>query len=532
MVAPLSRREVSLGALALGLSSAIPASSSPSSPEAVTRQGQVRGFLRNGASIFLGLPYGADTSGPRRFRPPLAPAPWSGVRDATKPGPRAPQADGPPPPGDFMKYFTGGRANERLAMQEPMSEDCLVLNVLTPAVDGRRRPVLFYIHGGGFTSGSGLTATLGDRFVVREDVVLVTVNHRLGALGYMYLGDVSPEFAVGNPGILDLVAALKWVRENIASFGGDPRQVTIFGESGGGAKISLLLAMQQAKGLFRGAVIQSGLLIDPVDRREATEGARSFMSQQGSKDVKALQALAFEQFVRKGSPGSYPVADGRTLPSEPWAEVPAAAADVPLIAGYCRDELTLFALGDPTLFKLGWAEVPTRLSTKLPLGGAPLLPSQAAESVVAAYRNAFSNDTPSNCFFRISSDATFGRAMLTIADKKAKQHPPVYFYRMEFDTGIPPGLGAIHTAELPMTLDLNWRPESAGLSHQISSAWAAFARTGNPNHNGLPTWDPYDPTRNECMIFDLFSKFGPDPQAAPRAVLLAALANMDLWNPL
>src|SRR5918994_5729675 len=232
MVRSITRRALTKGVLAASVLTALRTRASAQTPEAMTRQGRVRGFVRNGATVFLGMPYGADTSGPRRFRPPQPPAPWRGARDATKPGQRAPQVVGPPPP-EFWNYFVGGRLDEITSVPHPMGEECLVVNVVTPAVDARRRPVLFYIHGGGFTGGSGLVMTLGDRFVVREDVVLVTVNHRLGALGYVYLGDVSSDFAEGNPGMLDLIAALRWVRDNIAEFGGDPQKVTIFGESGG-----------------------------------------------------------------------------------------------------------------------------------------------------------------------------------------------------------------------------------------------------------------------------------------------------------
>jgi para-nitrobenzyl esterase len=516
---------------AAGVLTALRASAGPQTHEAMTRQGRVRGFVRNGATVFLGLPYGADTSGPRRFRPPQPPVAWDGVRDATRPGQRAPQVVGAPP-SDFANYFTGGRFDEISAMQEPMGEDCLIVNVVTPAVDGRRRPVLFYVHGGGFTSGSGLVMTLGDRFVVSEDVVLVTVNHRLGALGYMYLGDVAPELAESNPGIIDLVAALRWVRDNITAFGGDPGKVTLFGESGGGAKIGLLLAMPQAKGLFRAAVIQSGLLPEPLATDRATEATRAFMERVGAKNVSALHALPFERFTGAGMPGNMPVADGRTLIANPWTQVPSAAAELPLIIGYCKDETTLFALGDPSLFKLEWADVTTRLTTDGPGRFSARVPSAAAERVVAAYRAAFPHDSPSDCFFRISSDATFGRSMMTMAERKSAQKPPVYFYRIEFDTGFPPGLRALHTAELPMTVDLNFRPEAAGLSKQISGAWAAFARTGDPNHAGLPTWRRYDPGNKECMIFNVASRSGPDPQAVPRAVLFEALAAMPLWNPL
>lgn len=521
----MTRRALASGAAAAGLLLATPAMAS-AAPRAVTRQGRVRGFIRNGASIFLGLPYGADTSGARRFRPPQPPAAWRGVRDATAPGHRAPQVRGGPPPQPYANYFTGGRIDEITAMQEPMGEDCLRLNVVTPAADRRRRPVLVYIHGGGFSTGSGLVMTLGDRFVAREDVVLVTVNHRLGALGYIYLGGLSPELAQGNPGMLDLVAALEWVRDNIAAFGGDPEKVTIFGESGGAMKVGFLLSMPQARGLFRGAIMQSGLMPEPVSSSAATSATAAFMERLGVSTLDELQTLPFERLVGPGTTGTMPVGDGRTLVSQPWAQAPETAADVPLIIGYCRDELTLFALADPMLFQLQWPDVPSRLTRNVGL------PADAAPRVVDAYRAAFPQDNPSDSYFRISSDASFGRAMVDVADKKTAQHPPVYFYRMEYDTQLPPGLRALHTAELPMTVDLAWQPEAAQVSRQISSAWAAFARTGNPNHAAMPQWDRYDVANQNCMIFDVASRFGPDPQQAPRAVLYAAMAGAPHWNPL
>lgn len=522
----IDRRTFAQGALAASMLAGAPALATDAAPEASTRYGRVRGLVRNGASVFLGLPYGADTSGARRFLPPAPPAPWRGVRDATRPGQRSPQPSGDMAQSPLGAWFTGNRQAEIMAVPQPTGEDCLVLNVVTPAADAKRRPVLFYIHGGGFTTGSGYVMTLGDSFALREDVVLVTVNHRLGALGYMYLGGIFPEFAEGNPGMLDLVAALRWVRDNIAAFGGDPGKVTIFGESGGGVKVSMLLAMPQAKGLFRGAIIESGLYPEPLPAEKATEAARAFMSQTGARDIAALRALPFDKFVGNGLPGNMPAADGKTLSAGMWTNAPATAADVPVIIGYCKDELSLFALGDPALFSLQWPDVPGRLTKHV------AVPAGETERVTAAYRAAFPQDNPSDAYFRISADASFGRAMATLADRKSAQRPPVYFYRMELDTKLPPGLRSIHTAELPLTVGLTPRPEAAALTRQISGAWAAFARTGDPNHGGLPQWERYNPSGQRVMIFDLTARFGPDPQAAPRAELYRALAGVDQWNPL
>lgn len=524
----LDRRELGIAMVATGLVSALPGQAATTNgPIATTRLGRVQGFARNGASVFLGLPYGADTAGPGRFLPPRPPLPWRGVRDATRPGQRAPQPPAPPFKGPIAEYFTGNRASEIEAMAELMGEDCLVLNVVTPALDKRARPVMVYIHGGGFTGGSGLVATLGDKFTVDEDVVLVTVNHRLGALGYMYLGDAAPGKTVANPGMLDLVAALHWVRDNIAAFGGDPNRVTIFGESGGGIKISLLLAMSQAKGLFRAAIIQSGLFPAPLSPPTATAATRNFMREVGVSDLSGLRTLPWRDFVGVGRPGNIPVADGSVLQSTPWAVAPETARDIPLMLGYCKDELTLFSLAKPDLFKLSQPDVTAKLIENFAMQQGDAL------SVVKAYRGAFPNDNPSDLFFRITADASFGRAMFTLADRKARQSAPVHFYRMELDTRFPPGLRAFHTAELPFTIGLSPRPDTVSLAGLVSKSWAAFARTGrDPNHAGLPRWNAYRGEGSDIMRFDLETRAGADPQAGSRAILYRAIARLPMYNPL
>jgi para-nitrobenzyl esterase len=513
----VTRRSMSAGlvsALAVSGCAGVARKASSETPEAATRSGRVRGHTRKGAAVFMGIPYGADTSGANRFRAPMPPQPWGGVRDATMPGQRAPQ---PTPPrlagSDLAAYFTGGRAAELDAVAEPLGEDCLVLNVVTPDVDRAGRPVLFYIHGGGFTSGSGRVLALADEFVLREDVVLVTVNHRLGAAGFLYLGGIDPRYATGNPGMLDLVAALEWVRENIENFGGDPGKVTIFGESGGGAKVSLLMAMPHAAGLFRAAIIQSGVLTDLQSPEAATLVTRAIMQEAGARTVEDLQRLPINTL----SSVEWPTADGATLQHDMWTSPPAIAAKVPLIIGYCRDENTIFSMARPALFNLAWPDVRTELAPLCGISGTEL------EPLIDLYRTAFPADGPTDCFFRMSSEIRFGKAAVSIAAHKVKQSPPVFFYRMEYDTHIAPGLRAFHTAELPLTVSLVWQPEAATLSRQISSAWAAFARNLDPNHDAMPRWRRYDPGLSECMIFDLHARCAPDPQAVPRKKLLTAI---------
>lgn len=510
-----TRRTVLLAGIVAAASGCV-GMESGSAPVVQTRKGRVRGFVRNGASIFLGMPYGASTAGKRRFMPPAEPAAWTGVRDATQFGQRAPQAspvisDGAKP---IYSYFTGGRQSELELYGNPMGEDCLVVNVLTPAADRANRPVLFYIHGGGFNSGSGNAMTLSERLVMEEDVVVVTVNHRLGPLGFMYLGGVSSKYADGNPGMLDLVAALKWVQQNISAFGGDPQKVTLFGESGGGAKIALLSTMHQAKGLFRAAIVQSGLMVDPLP--PTNEAATSVMSKLGlsTLEVDKLQDIPLDQLLGAigAGVGYVPVADGRTFKVGVWDSEPAFAADVPMIVGYCADEHTLFSLAD-FLQPLDWSGVVSKLQVTLGLDIASI------DTVISGYRTSYPDAVPHEIYSRILSDGVFGRNMHRLAKRKALQSSPVYFYRMEYTPPALSFLRAFHTVELPLVGRMVAEPHGEGLSKQLGAAWAAFARTGDPNHSGIPTWGKVSGAANKVMLFDNVSRFGNDPQALARETL-------------
>ena len=493
------------------------AASSNSSLIVETQFGKVRGVDLNGVTMFAGVPYGASTEGTGRFMPPQKPKPWTGIRDATLPGLRAPQLEralGPPGPdpisSDIDLYFTGGKANSFEYANGKIGEDCLVLNVTTPGLKGKR-PVMVFIHGGGFSSGDGILALSADKWVTEEDIVVVGVNHRLGAFGYTYLGSLSNKYPdSGNAGQLDLIAALEWVRDNIANFGGDPNNVTVFGQSGGGGKISTLLAMPKAKGLFSKAIVESGSMLKVATQEEGTKRAVALLAALGLTEgqVDELQKLPVEKLLAAklpmGPPGSgrglgpQPVVDGRSIPQQTWTpDAPKTASGVSMIIGCCKDESTMFALGDQALFSLDEAGLRERMIK----GG---IPEEEFDQLRNLYRRDFPKESPSDIYFRMSSDRTARMNVINQADRKlAGGEGKVYIYNFAWNTPVFGGkLRAFHTSELPLVYRRVRFPESEELSKQLAGAWAAFARSGNPNHKLLPKWDAYSATERPVMIFD------------------------------
>jgi para-nitrobenzyl esterase len=478
---------------------------------ATTRAGRVRGRIDHGTHIFRGIYYGADTSG-RRFLPPAPVTPWTGVRDALEFGAVAPQPS------------SGGR---------PISENCLHLNVWTPTLsDGGRRPVMVWFHGGAYSSGSSNEIdTDGARLSRRGNVVVVTVNHRLNAFGYLYLAEFSGDDLAdsGNAGMLDLVSALTWVRDNIEEFGGDPNNVTIFGHSGGGAKCATLMAMPAAKGLFHRVATHSGQQITASRQTTASRNARALLTALNLTPdrVGVIRALPMEQLVKVSRAPEYlgPVKDFRSLPRDPFdPDAPPLSAGVPMILGNTHDETrTLIGRGDPSLFSLTWETLQAKLEANSPFMG-----SLDRGEVIAKYRQWHPEYSPSDVFFSATTDSRSWRGQVIEADRRAVQPPgsaATYVFQFDWRTPIDGGKWkAHHGLDVPFIFDnavitphqVGTGADAFALAEQMSDAWIAFARTGNPNTPGLPEWPVFDVKRRATMVFDTQTRVVDDPRGEER----------------
>lgn len=469
-----------------------------------TMAGAVRGAVDQGVATFKGLRYAAPPLGERRFAAPAPVEAWEGVRDALAFGPSCPQPEARP------DGWVGEASTD---------EDCLFLNVFTPAADGGGRPVMVWFHGGGYTIGSGSWPLYdGTNLSRRGDVVVVTVNHRLGIFGYLHLAHLDEaERASANAGSLDLVASLEWVRDNIARFGGDPGNVTIFGESGGGAKVCSMLAMPAARGLFHRGVVQSGAAMYLTSPEVASARTDKVLGELGLpaegaddavaalRSLPAAELLAAQLAVAGGSRdpmggGFAPVLDGVDLPQHPGKAVQAGVApDVPLMVGTTFDEATLFLAGEPALRD-------PSLMSDADLEARARMFGDRAEALLAAYRASRPDATPIDLLVALQTDAVMRMPSIKLAERKlAGGDAPVWMYLFTWAAG---PMRSGHGYELPFVFDnvhdpvLHPSASRQQLADRMADAWVAFARHGDPNHDGLDDWPRYDIDARPTMLFD------------------------------
>jgi para-nitrobenzyl esterase len=517
------RRAVLAGAAAASLAGlADAAKAAAKAPVVTTLYGKVRGAEVDGIKVFKGVRYGADTA-PRRFMAALPPQPWTGVADALAYGPACPQTK----------------------TQEAVSEDCLFLNVWTPAPlgkagDGKKRPVMVYVHGGAHANGSGSDPLYdGVNLARRGDVVVVTVNHRLNVFGYCYLAALGgPNLAdSGNVGNMDLVMALRWVRDNIAAFGGDPSNVTAFGQSGGGGKIVTLMAMPSARGLMHKVATMSGQHVTAMGPIHATLRAEAFMARLGLRpdQTDVLRAMPAEQLVaalkmpdpleRKGSIIFWSVMDHGVLPRHPfYPDAPRESAHIPMIIGNTHDETRAFLGGDPKNFTITWEELPERLAPELVLDVEP-------RHVIARYRQLYPDYTPSEVFFAATTAGRSWPGHLIQAEQRARIGAPAWMYQLDFGSPIDGGkLRAFHSFDIALVFDnldkpgskTGTGPAARAVANQMSEAFLAFARTGDPNCAAIPAWGTYELPQRATLVIDETSAMVDDPRREERELFSVA----------
>ena len=510
-MSPITAKAVASGAVVEG-------------PVVETSSGKLRGATHAGVHSFKGVPYGMSTAGAARWLP-ARPASWSGVRDALDYGPRAPQNERPSQE-PHLKWIRDTR---------PFGEDCLVLNVWTPGVnDNAKRPVMVYVHGGGFIAGASSAAGIdGTNLAKRGDVVVISLNHRLNVFGFLHLGDAEGGryLDAGNVGMLDVVSALRWVRDNAAVFGGDSGNVTVFGQSGGASKVALLAAMPEAKGLIHKGIIQSASSMLRMGEVEAvTRNTKLFMEQAGARDIAALREIPVDRLLAAmratitaaGRVDEFrPVVDGRALPTQPFHPVALAnSARVPLLMGNCETEAAFAFSQEPSNFALTPEQAQARVKRFVNCS------DEQAADLIALYQKSRPGMSPGQIFTRIHSDHMYRRSVTRAGELKAAAGgAPAYVYHMTWKTPVLDGvLGTPHTMCLPFVFGnvdvaaglTGTGPERYALQDRMMGAWIAFARTGNPNHGGLPEWKPYNGTERPTMIFDNECKVVNDPRREER----------------
>ena len=506
-----------------------------SAPVVETACGKVQGAIIEGVAAFKAVPYAAPPLGALRFLPPRAPAPWSGVRDATAYAGRAPQAGLRSGTRPELETFSGKPDTS------PDSEDCLTLHVWSPSVtDGGKRPVMVWLHGGAFAYGSANSDRLrGSRLAKRGDVVVVTVNHRLNIFGHLDLSETGgPAYAhSGNAGVLDLVAALKWVRDNIARFGGDPGNVTIFGESGGGGKVSTLLAMPLAIGLFHKAIIQSGAAVRHRTKQRALKLTELVLKDLGVTDAEALRTVpvarllaAIKPAEKALGPSSYrlfdrypfgPVVDGDVLPAQPFdPAAPGMMRDIPLLIGDMKDETASFLAPDDLVWHRTLAE-------EQMVERVHAFAGKDTDRVVTLYRQLYPGVSPADRLIATTTDCNFRIRSLTLAQRRlANATAPVWMYSFDWETPMHGGkMKAPHAMDVPFcfdTIDLTNATDNSEtakhLAATMSGVWAAFARNGVPDHPSIPHWPAYRTPERATLVFDATCRIENDPRGETRAL--------------
>ncbi len=537
LLPPISARSLA-GAAAVPAMNSDPIVASDNKAIVETSAGKVRGYTRNGIYTFKGIPYGATTEGSARFMPPTKPASWAGLRSSMQYENVAPQG------------ARAGWANDEEAWMFSwedgiQGEDCLRVNLWTPSInDNKKRPVMVWLHGGGFVAGSGqeLRSYDGENLCKRGDVVVVSLNHRLGVLGYLDLSNYGDAYASSaNVGMLDIVLALEWVRDNIGNFGGNSANVTIFGQSGGGGKVNTLMAMPTAKGLFHRAITQSGSMLRVGVHEKSSKLAAAVLSELGLSDsqVSQLHTLPFERLVsagvavtqrnaRPGPPdfrrladqlGWAPVVDGKVVPQQPFdPAAPAISSNVPLMVGTVLNEF-LTAINHPEYESMSEEAVAKRVSD--------LYGDKSAE-VIKVFRQAHPGAKPFDILSLIFA-APVRQAAVTQAERKAALGAaPAYLYWFTWQTPVLDGRPrAFHCSELAFCFDNTDRcenmtgggPEARSLAAKVSEAWLAFARSGNPNHRGLPEWPTFTAEKCPTMRFDTLCGVENNPDGVERKVI-------------